>query len=148
MEDKDKDGYIDDVPFLNPDGTTNNTEYKYAEIEQMLLDAGKKVTAGYQDTTSHKNMNVVKPPEFVKILSNVNGYKFYVRNTGVNYLDEEKRISNGLHNGAEENWRGYYGSTKFYYGPGEKDYYEGPPQENELITNDPEKNWYDWYVFY
>lgn len=41
-----------------------------------------------------------------------------------------------------ENWKGFYGSTKFYYGPGENDYYQGPPKENE---KNPNENIYEFF---
>ena len=37
--------------------------------------------SGYPDLTSSINLNVVKPPKFVKILSNKGGYKYILPDT-------------------------------------------------------------------
>ena len=161
-EDKDKDGYVD-MPDLDSDGVYGNCNGEDGNPLFLMPSAkdfanGINKTAGFQDTSSLLNFNITRPPEYVKILSNKAGYKFYLPNTA-----ESGTISNGAqydvdvrpeydgqmgYYGIEENWKGYYGSTKFYYGPGEKDYYEGPPSASEKITDDATKGWYDWYVFY
>ena len=160
-EDKDNDGYVD-MPDLDGDGSYGNSTFKMPTDEEFE-ETGTNKTAGFKDTSSYLNFCIVRPPEYVKILSNKAGYKFYIPDTGKNSEDPDERISNGAqydvdvrpeyngqkgYYGVEENWRGYYGSTKFYYGPGENDYYQGPAKESEKITDDATKGWYDWYVFY
>ena len=100
--------------------------------------AGTTTKKGYYepDTTKWTNFNIVRPPEFVKILSNVGGYKYYVKDTGVNSDNESTRVSNGGHNGVAENYKGFYGSTRFYYGAGENDFYQGPPKDYEKSASD------------
>ena len=161
-EDKDKDGYVD-VPDLDGDGTYENCDGKNGRplIEmpsEQDFASGIKQSAGIRDTNSYLNFNITRPPEYVKIVSNKAGYKFYIPNTaksgtisnGAQYDVDVRPEYNGQmgYYGIEENWKGYYGSTKFYYGPGENDYYEGPPSASEKITDDATKGWYDWYVFY
>ena len=134
LEDKDKDGYID-IPDIDGDGVWGNTEWKYADIKFELDKKGLNVyQKGYTHEGSTVNLNIVVPPEYVKVLSNKGGYKFVTCNTGVNAGDESKRVSNGGHHGVAENWKGFYGSTKFYYGPGENDFVVGPPTTEEELN--------------
>ena len=155
-EDKDGDGYVD-MPDIDCDGVYGNSTHKMptaAEFKENGIDK----TKGFKDASSYINFNVTRPPEYVKILSNKAGYKFYIPNTaksgtisnGAQYDVDVRPEYNGQmgYYGIEENWKGYYGSTMFYYGPGENDYYEGPPSASEKITDDAAKGWYDWYVFY
>ena len=62
------------------------------------------------------------------------GYIFMVKNTGELSDDPSRRISNGGYWGIEENWGGFLGSTKFYYGNGENDYFQGSNHPDQEIT--------------
>ena len=144
VEDKDYDGYID-IPDVDGDGVWGNTTWKYDEVYELL---GRD---GYDDGFTENmvnpeftvpadgldNFSIVNPPEFVKIISNKGGYKYHVRDTGASGV-----ISNGEYYGVAENNKGFYGSTKFYYGPGENDFYVGPPKENEKNPNE------NFFIFY
>ena len=126
---EDKDGYVD-IPDVDGDGVWGNTEWGYQEkkdeLNQNGLDYYQK---GYSHEGSAVNLNIVEPPGYVKILGNKGGYRYYACNTALNSANGDTRVSNGLYHGAAENWKGFYGSTKFYYS--ETEYYQGPPKDNE-----------------
>ena len=129
VEDKDGDGYID-IPDVDCDGIWGNTAFKYDDIKAFL---GRGYWQGFQASAVggnvmgedglYENFSITNPPRFVKILGNKGGYKYYIRNTAAG------DISNGGHHGAEENNKGFVGSTKFYYS--ENEFYEGPVNEDE-----------------
>ena len=157
VEDKDGDGYID-IPDTDADGVWGNTKWKFDEVKAFLgrdgYDDGFTPTQmqelygeldpkHYPDANGlYENFSVVNPPEFVKIISNKGGYKYTVCNTAKDYLNEDKKISSGSFYGTEENFKGFLGSTKFYYGPGENDFVQGPPIANEAERLD------DYFIFY
>jgi len=145
IEDKDKDGYID-VPDSDGDGVWGNTPWL---IDNVIEDLGGDnyiwggITAsrakvlypeidasayGADANGLYENFSIVNPPAFVKIISNKGGYKYSVANTAASGL------SNGGHYGVAENNKGFYGSTKFYYGPGENDFVQGPPTTEEELN--------------
>lgn len=140
LEDKNDDGYID-IPDYDGDGIWGDTNLKFDEIKEALgrnYDKGIDMSLFASDLVTkpdglYENLAQVTPPEFVKILSNKGGYRYYVRNTGNN------AISSGGHHGVNNN-KGLYGSTKFYYS--DTEYYQGPPSASEKI---PDEN---LYVFY
>lgn len=57
------------------------------------------------------------------------------RDTALNSDDVSLRTSNGNYYGVEESWKGFYGLTKLYYGPGENDFYICPPKEKNPNDN-------------
>ena len=130
IEDKDKDGKVD-IPDWDGDGAWGNTEWSYSELKKAL---GSSYDKGYQDITSKQNFNIVIPPEYVKILSNKGGYIYTARNTALKANTPDEKTSNGLYHGVAENWKGFYGSTKFYYS--ETEYYQGPPLDGEKNPNE------------
>ncbi len=141
VEDKDKDGFID-IPDIDGDGVWGNTAYEYSTIKALLgrdYDSGFRESAVNPDYVNptdglYDNFAQVNPPKFVKVLSNEGGYQYYVRNTATS------GISNGLYHGVEENYKGFYGSTKFYYS--ETEFYQGPPRDDEKNPNE------NLYVFF
>ena len=131
IEDVDGDGYLDE-PDLDEDGVFGNTSFKYDEVTAGM--SRSKMQNGWQDMNSLRNLNKIRPPEYVKILSNKGGYTYYVPNTGMN-----GNISNGGYYGITNN-KGFYGSTKFYYGTGangagETYWYVGPVDSAENNSN-------------
>ena len=148
VEDKDEDGYID-VPDYDGDGVWGNTEWLYSEKKAEL---GSDYIDGYQPIPSPKptefttvlNLNRVTPPEYVKILGNAGGYKYLARDTSLAHphLPGNVHIESGGYHGVAENYKGFYGSTKFYYGSGENDFYQGPPTAEEKI---PSENIYEFF---
>ena len=144
IEDKNNNGLVD-IPDLDADGVWGDTELDYDAVKKSVgsdnVDSGIEDTH-YLDEEPRPNFAKTTPPEYFKILSNKGGYKFYVANTAAYEDDPAKKVSNGEYHGVDENWKGFFGSTKFYYGPGENDYYQGPPKENEKKPSDVH------YVFY
>ena len=127
------DGYID-IPFdVDKDGVIGNSPFKYDEIHATLA----KPENGYLWSGNYTNFCLTKPPEYVKIFDNdgvdgAGGYVFKVYNTGKNADNEFTRVSNGGYWGVEENWGGFFGSTKFYYT--ETDYFQGTSHVGQTET--------------
>ncbi len=142
LEDKDGDGYVD-IPDVDGDGVWGNTPWKFDEVKAFL---GRGYWRGLKPSDMgydvmlpdglYENFSIINPPKFVKVLGNKGGYKYYIRNTTA------AGISNGMHHGVEENNKGFFGSTKFYYGDGEEDFYQGPPSEDEKNSDE------DVYFFF
>jgi hypothetical protein len=141
--DRDLDGDIDEPIDLDGNGVIGNTSISYTDI----VFSGEDYEAGV--TSSFKtNLNMIRPPEYIKIINNdgvdtdgdgigdTGGYVFKVRNTGAYKDDPTRRISNGGYWGVAENWGGFLGSTKFIYGNGEDDYFQGPnhPSQDKTTT--------------
>ena len=96
-----------------------------------------ELNKGITHDTCKRNLNPIKPPEYVKIINNdgVNGsggYVFKIVNTaGENvsdggwYRDEETPDTMG----------GFFGGTKFIYGEGESDYLIGSDHEDQTVTD-------------
>ncbi|MBO7303826.1 MAG: hypothetical protein J6V09_01195 [Clostridia bacterium] len=101
--DNDQDGFIDgtDIPF---DGTTDK--------------------AGIEVTDSYKNLNPVRPPEYIKITENHADISYLVYDTS------KFGVSDGKYYSDEDSRGGFFGGTKFYYGNGESDYYPGTDHKN------------------
>ena len=153
IEDKDKNGFID-VPDVDGDGIWGNTPWLIDNVIEDLggdnyiwngITASKAMTLypeidasayGADANGLYDNFSITNPPEFVKIISNKGGYKYVVADTAASGL------SNGGHYGVEENWKGFYGSTKFYYGPGENDFVQGPP-----TTEEEKSKLNDFFIF-
>jgi hypothetical protein len=139
--DRDLDGKIDGHIDLDGNGSIGNTSISYTDI----INSGEDYESGVGSTT-YVNLNMIRPPEYIKIINNdgvdtdgdgkgdTGGYVFKVRNTGVNSDDPSRRISNGGYWGVAENWGGFLGSTKFYYGNGENDYFQGSNYPDQNIT--------------
>ncbi len=129
--DRDLDGVIDPPIDLDGNGIAGNTSFSYQEaLKSPSYDSGVVSTVKI-------NLNMIRPPEFIKILNNDGhdgngGYVYVVNNTGANANDPVKRVSNGGYWGVEENWGGFFGSTKFYYS--ETEYFQGPNNPDQTKT--------------
>ncbi|MBO5946216.1 MAG: hypothetical protein J6Q69_06370, partial [Clostridia bacterium] len=142
LYDRDLDGKIDGPVDLDGDGVIGNTNISYTDI----INSGEDIESGKASGISKVNLNMIRLPEYIKIINNdgvdndgdgigdTGGYIFRIRNTGINANDPAKRISNGGYWGVAENWGGFLGSTKFYYGNGENDYFQGTNYPNQKIT--------------
>ncbi len=135
--DVDKDGYIDEPIYdINRDGYINDLDDidvdgngdKFNTSIPYISEKDHGDTDTYQTGVSipgvTTNTNIVMPPEYLKVINNdgvggAGGYKFYVPNTA------GQGISDGLWFSTEDTMNGFYGGTKFYYGPGENDYFVG-----------------------
>ena len=129
VEDKNKDGFID-KPDTDADGKWEETDLKIKDIKKELEEAELDYRDGYK-INSLENINVVRPPEYMKITGNDGvdanedgaadgGYVFVVPKTygyGIK--------NGGLYGVEEDSEGGFLGCTKFYYGNGENDYYLG-----------------------
>jgi hypothetical protein len=131
------DGTIDekDVVDLDGNGKVGNTDLAYDDFKD---DPEKTQWKGYNHPNCTVNVNVTKPPQYIKVINNdgVNGsggYVYYIRNTATT------GYSDGGWNrepGVQDTFGGFFGNTKFYYGTGENDYFHGSnfPSQNKTTT--------------
>lgn len=105
--DRDFDGRLDPPCDLDGDGKIGNTSISYADAKAA---AGNDLTNGTTHPSSSVTLNLVKPPEYIKILNNTGkgSFTLKVRNT-------TGTVSNGGYYGMAENYGGFFGSTTFYY---------------------------------
>ncbi|MBO7304984.1 MAG: hypothetical protein J6V09_07170, partial [Clostridia bacterium] len=97
--DHNKDGIVDGTDF-NGNGVLDTDEGE-------LGHDGDIDTSGVIATTKRYNLNPIRPPKFIEIRSNPNGYTYLVPDTsGV--------ASRALY-GVPENMGGFFGCTTFYY---------------------------------
>ena len=153
-EDTDGDGFIDEPLFdvnrdgkvdksdlidLDGDGKVGNTSVSYTDRSGWILAeqvSAYNATLGVTHPTCKKNINVVKPPSYIKIINNdgvkgAGGYTYIVPDTS------GKGISDGGWNrdsGAPDTLGGFFGNTKFIYGDGADDYFHGTNYEGQQIT--------------
>lgn len=124
--DRNLDGIIDPPCDLDEDGRVGNTSILYAEAEAQY---GASAKSGIEHPTSYVNMNITKPPRYIKVLNNNRGYKYVVTNTAGN------GISDGKHYDDVDNNGGFFGDTKFIYGNGADDYFVGTDHETQTKTD-------------
>ncbi|MBO7304586.1 MAG: hypothetical protein J6V09_05130 [Clostridia bacterium] len=106
---------------LNNDGFVDGTDVPYVASELSQNYYGVSVEA------SRANLNPIKPPEFIKIVSNKYGYVLSVAKT------DGYGISDGNYYDDDEKYGGFFGDTKFYYN--EENYFVGTANEgNETVT--------------
>ena len=91
--------YVD----FNQDGLVDGTNCQYNENDVANHYSGVTVSG---DKT---NFNPVKPPEFIKVVSNKSGIKIVVPETS------GESISDGAYYDDIESYGGFFGDTKFYY---------------------------------
>ena len=114
-------------------GVIGNTSLKYDDC----YNSDDDYTDGFVSSVK-VNLNMVRPPEFIKIINNdgvdtdgdgigdTGGYTFKVTDTST------QGISNGRYWGVEENFGGFFGSTKFYYS--ETEYFQGTAHQEQTLT--------------
>ena len=115
--DRDLDGKIDGACDLDGDGIIGNTS----------LDYTSNSTSGIKHTGTYVNLNIVKPPEFIKILNNEAGLVYLITNTSKN------GVSDGGYYDDVESYGGFFGDTKFYYTNG--DYLLGSDHDDQTVTS-------------
>ena len=146
--DRDSDGYIDEPLFdfnfdnridekdlvdFDGDGKVGNTSLVYADyLEKEISELNKGIT----HDTCKRNLNPIKPPEYIKILNNdgvdgSGGYTYMIVNTA-----GEKISDGGWYRGEDEpdTMGGFFGGTKFIYGEGENEYFAGSDHEDQTVT--------------
>lgn len=104
--DLDCDGRLDEVRDLDGDGVAGNTSILYKDARAAASD----VTNGTYHPTSYANLNIVKPPEFIKVLNNTGDGSFILR-----IKNTAGSVSDGGYYDEEDNNGGFFGDTKFYY---------------------------------
>jgi len=114
--DRDIDGKIDGPCDLDGDGTVGNTSLDYTGKS----DIGKK------HTESFVNLNIVVPPEFIKIKGNAQKLVYVIANTAKN------GISDGCYYNEIDSFGGFLGGTKFYYS--DEDYLLGSDHNEQTKT--------------
>jgi hypothetical protein len=114
--DRDLDGKIDDACDLDGDGVVGNTS----------LDYTSKNVSGVKHTGTFVNLNIVRPPKFIKILNNEAGLVYLITNTSKN------GVSDGGYYDDIESYGGFFGDTKFYYT--ETDYLLGSNHDDQTVT--------------
>ena len=133
LYDNNYDGVIDDIDRnadLDGDGRPGNTSLKYADYKDLDEKVQNK---GITHLGCTRNLNPVKPPEYIKVINNdgVNGsggYTFNIVNTA------GEGISDGLWYNTEDSYGGFFGGTKFIYGEGPNDYFLGSDHEDQTVT--------------
>ncbi len=105
------------MPYVDydGDGIVDGTDVPY-DKNQL-----KNNLAGIQLTESRKNVNKVVPPQYIKITNAKN----YILNVPKTYSAERK-----IPDINEKENEGFFGSTRFIYGDGEDEYYQGTNHEN------------------
>jgi len=142
--DEDGDGYIDEPLYdrnrdgradkkdrvdLDGDGRVGNTSLKF---EDYFEKDGLKYRAGVSHPTCKANLNITKPPQYIKIINNdgVNGgggYSYLVKDTS------GEGVSDGKWWNDEDSLGGFFGDTKFIYGEGDADFLIGT-DKNQTAT--------------
>ena len=109
---------------LDGDGKVGNTSILYKDAKAST----SNVRSGTYHPTSYTNLNIVKPPEYIKILNNTGkgSFSLLIRNTAGS-------VSDGGYYDEEDNNGGFFGDTKFYYS--ENEYFVGTNQVGQTETN-------------
>ena len=138
--DEDGDGYIDeplidinrdgkydekDRVDLDGDGKIGNTSLRYADY---CDENGKPNKTEAVHPTSTANLNIVKPPKYIKVVNNKSGAVYTITDTS------GEGVSDGAWYDDEERFGGFYGDTKFIYGEGEDEFFVGP-DKNQTKTD-------------
>ena len=146
--DKNNDGKIDEPLFdsnfdgridendkidFDRDGVVGQTSIDYEKYKNLPAAEQNK---GVPHPTCKRNLNTIKPPEFIKIINNdgvdgKGGYVYTIVNTA------GQGISDGgwyRAEGTEDTMGGFFGGTKFIYGEGADDYLLGSNHTFQDVT--------------
>jgi len=135
--DNNRDGIVnslDDID-LDGDGDKFNTSLDYISEKDYIADGGdqKDYRRGTSLSGCTYNTNLVKPPEYFKVINNdgvdgKGGYVYVVANTA------GQGISDGLWYTTEDTYGGFFGGTKFIYGEGKNEFFLGTGHGNQSGT--------------
>jgi hypothetical protein len=144
--DRDGDGFIDEPLFdsnldgviderdpidVDGNGVVGNTSLPYGgEDYEGLTD--KQIWGGFKVEGCKLNVNVVKPPRFIKIINNKAGIVYRVPDTS------GLGVSDGGWNrekGTADTMGGFFANTKFIYGDGEGDFFIGTNYREQTMTS-------------
>jgi len=146
--DGDKDGYIDEPLFdfnfdgriddadkvdFDEDGKIGNTSILYATYKDLDI---KEQNKGITHPTCTKNLNTIKPPEYIKIINNdgvdgSGGYVFNIVNSAVDNISDGGWYRD---KDAPDTMGGFFGGTTFIYGTGKDDYFVGSDHIGQTKT--------------
>ncbi len=125
--DRDLDGFIDEPTDLDGDGKIGNTSLKFEDYHTGLDADWNGVTSA----TCTVNLNMIRPPEYIKIINNEGGYIYNIVSTA------GQGISDGgwyRSDGEQDTLGGFWGGTKFIYGEGETDFFKGSGHKSQKVT--------------
>ncbi len=126
LYDRDLDGFIDEPTDLDGDGVVGNTPYKIDEVKDTV---GSGISNGYADPNGCTvNVNVVIPPEYIRIVNNNGGYVYNILSTA------DQGISDGLFYSDADSMGGFWGRTKFIYGEGSEEHFLGSGHKTQTDT--------------
>ncbi|MBE6644316.1 MAG: hypothetical protein E7612_02930 [Ruminococcaceae bacterium] len=145
VTDEDGDGYIDEPRFisdedgtfypacdLDGDGKIGNTSLSYDEYinAPVYLRGGvatRPCVHGATHPTCTANLNVTRPPKYIKVVNNTTDNGEFTANYVIKNTSGEGISDGGWYRSESEpdTMGGYFGGTKFIYGEGEGDYFIG-----------------------
>jgi len=125
------DGRIDekDVIDVDGDGVIGETEIT---VESQKDKTDKQRYKGIAHPDCSINLNVTKPPKFIKVINNTAGVKFSITNTAGKGTSDGGWYRNP---DMPDTFGGFFGNTKFIYGTGEGEYFIGTDHLDQEITD-------------
>ena len=148
--DDDGDGFVDEPRFisdrdgtfypardLDGDGKIGNTSLKCEEYMNApdVVEGGVHRPVFWRGAihpTCTANLNKVRPPKYFKVLNNKNENGEPVCCYVIKDSSDEAISDGGWYRDADtpDTMGGFFGTTKFYYGDGEEDYFIGTADKN------------------
>ena len=148
--DDDGDGFVDEPRFisdsdgtfypardLDGDGKVGNTSLRCEEYMNApdFMQGGLRRPAFWKGAihpTCTANLNKIRPPKYFKVLNNKNENgepvcRYVIKDSSDEYISD-----GGWYRDADtpDTMGGFFGTTKFYYGDGEEDYFIGTADKN------------------
>jgi hypothetical protein len=124
LYDRNRDNIVDERDLIDLDGNGVMGETSFEYEDYRYNEDGTENEKGIK-LDVRVNVNIVKPPEFIKVVNLDEGYKIRIYDTA------GAGISDGAWYDDNETFGGFFGDTKFYYGTGDEDYFVGTASKNE-----------------